>query len=57
MVQDILWKVGSFSACQRITCSIYEIRRFITDLQSRATGPYPEPAKSTSSQWSIHVRI
>jgi len=32
MVQDILWKVGSCSACQRISCFLYGTQRFITVL-------------------------
>jgi hypothetical protein len=32
MVQDILWKVDSYSACQRIARFLYETRRFITVL-------------------------
>jgi len=30
MVQDILWNVDSYSACQRISCFLYGTRRFIT---------------------------
>jgi hypothetical protein len=32
MVQYILWKVDSYSACQRIICFLYGTRRFITVL-------------------------
>jgi hypothetical protein len=32
MVQDILWKADSHSACQTIACFLYGIRRFITEL-------------------------
>jgi len=30
MVQNILWKVDSYSACQRTACYLYGTRRFIT---------------------------
>jgi hypothetical protein len=32
MVQDILWKTDSHSACQTITCFLYGTRKFITVL-------------------------
>jgi hypothetical protein len=30
MVQDIIWKADSHSACQKISCFLYGTRRFIT---------------------------
>jgi len=32
MVQDILWKADSHSACQTVACFLYGTRRFITVL-------------------------
>jgi len=30
MVEDIIWKVSSYSACQKISCFLYGTQRFIT---------------------------
>jgi hypothetical protein len=53
MVQDILWKVDSYSAWQRIACFLYGTGRFITMGHKLAIGLYPELAKSSSTHQSI----
>jgi len=48
MMQDILWKVDSYSAWQRTACFSRGARRFIT-----VFGIYPEPAESSSLHRSL----
>jgi len=53
MVQDILWKADSLSTCQTTACFLYWIWTFITVLTKPATGPYSEPAESSSRHRSL----
>jgi hypothetical protein len=45
MVQDIIWKADGHSACQKTSCLLIES---LPCSQKPATGPYPEPAESSS---------
>jgi hypothetical protein len=57
MVQDILWKADSHSACQ--TTAFMEPEDSLTCSQKSTTGSYPEPAESSSPQQSLssHLRL
>jgi hypothetical protein len=53
MVQDIILKADCHSDCQTISCFLYGTRSFIMYSQKPATGPYPEPAESSSPHPSL----
>jgi hypothetical protein len=44
MVRDFLWKVHSYSACQRIACIFMEPDGSLPCSTKLATGPCPESA-------------
>jgi hypothetical protein len=48
MVQHITWKADSHSACQKISCFLMEPEGSLPCSHKPATGPYPEPVKSSS---------
>jgi hypothetical protein len=47
MVQNILWKADSHSACQTISSFVMKPEGSLPCSQKPATGPYPEPAESS----------
>jgi hypothetical protein len=52
MVQDIIWKADSHSACQKYPFFM-EPKGSLPYSQKPATGPYPEPAESSSPHRSL----
>jgi hypothetical protein len=55
MVQDIIWKVDSHSACQKYPVFYMEPEGSLPCSQKLAIRPYPEPAESSSPHWSLPV--
>jgi hypothetical protein len=53
MVQDIIWKADRHSACQKISCFLMEPEGSSPRSHKPATGPYLEPAESSSPQRSL----
>jgi hypothetical protein len=53
MVQDTLWKVDSYSACQTIAWFLCGTQRSLPCSQKSTTGPYPQPAKYNMSCWFL----
>jgi hypothetical protein len=53
MMQDIIWKADCHSACQKISSFLMEPEGSLTCSQKLATGPYPEPAKSSQPHQSL----
>jgi hypothetical protein len=53
MVQDIIWKADCHSACQTISHFLMEPEGSSSCSQKPATGPYPEPAESSSPHRSL----
>jgi hypothetical protein len=47
-VQDIIWKADCHSACQKIFRLLMGPESLLPCSQKPATGPYPEPAESSS---------
>jgi hypothetical protein len=52
MVQDIIWKAGGHSACEKYPFFM-EPEGSLPCLQKPAIGPYPEPAQSSSPHQSL----
>jgi hypothetical protein len=48
MVQDIIRKADCHSACQKHICFLMEPEGSLSCSQKLVTGPYPEPAGSSS---------
>jgi hypothetical protein len=48
IVQDIIWKADCHSPCQKISCFLMEPEGSWPCSQNPDTGPYPEPAESSS---------
>jgi hypothetical protein len=48
MAQDIIWKADCYSARQKISRFLTEPEGSSPRSQKPATGPYPEPAESSS---------
>jgi hypothetical protein len=53
MVQGIIWKGDSHSACQKYTAFFMEPESSSLCSQNPAIGPFPEPAESSSAQRSL----
>jgi hypothetical protein len=53
MVQDIIWKADCHSACQKISCFLMEPEGSSPCSQKVGTGPYTEPAESSSPHWYL----
>jgi hypothetical protein len=53
MVQDIIWKADCYSARQKTSRFLMEPKGSSPCSQKPATGPYPEPAESSSPHRSL----
>jgi hypothetical protein len=53
MVQDSIWNANCHSACQKISCFLMEPEGSLPSSRKLVTGPYPEPAESSSSHRSL----
>jgi hypothetical protein len=53
MVQDIIWKADCYSARQKISHLLTEPEGSPPGSQKPATGPYLEPAESSSPHRSL----
>jgi hypothetical protein len=64
MGQNIIWKADCHSACQKYTAFFMEPEGSSPCSQKPVTGPYPEPAESSSptdpylpNMLSSHLRL
>jgi hypothetical protein len=53
MVQDIIWKAECHSDFQKVSCFLMEPEGSLPRSQKPVTGPYPEPAESSSPHQSL----
>jgi len=53
MVQDIIWKADSHSACQKYPAFFVEPEGSLPYSQNPSTGPYSEPAEAGSPHRSL----
>jgi len=54
VVKDIIWKADCHSAYQKYPAFLMKLEGSLLCSQKPATGPYPEPAESSSPHRSLY---